>query len=136
MTNNSNIYDIDGEIIRKADDNHQWSIEEVKNKIEYYRNKLKDLAEDDKKAIIYTTYMRNLSNYLLVLYSKMTPEQLNSEIELAKSSTTDEQIKKAMEELQSETSEELQKDVEIDENESKETVMDEYVDFTEESEEQ
>ena len=99
MNNSTNIYDVDNQIIRKAGDNHTWTVEEVKNKLEYYRNKLKDLAEDDKKAVIYATYMRNLSNYLLVLYSKMTPEQLNAEIELAKKVTTEEQVKKAMEEL-------------------------------------
>lgn len=124
MTNNSNIYDIDGEIIRKIDDDHQWTVEEVKNKIEYYRNKLKDLAEDDKKAILYATYMRNLSNYLLVLYSKMTPDQLNAEINAAKALTTNEQVKKAMEELQNSLDEE-------EKEEPKETVMDEYVDFEE-----
>lgn len=124
MTNNSNIYDIDGEIIRKIDDNHQWTVEEVKNKIEYYRNKLKDLAEDDKKAVLYATYMRNLSNYLLVLYSKMTPDQLNAEINAAKALTTNEQVKKAMEELQNSLNEE-------EKEEPKETVMDEYVDFEE-----
>lgn len=127
MTNNSNIYDIDGEIIRKIDDDHQWTVEEVKNKIEYYRNKLKDLAEDDKKAVLYATYMRNLSNYLLVLYSKMTPDQLNAEINAAKALTTNEQVKKAMEELQNSLNEE-----EKDKEEPKETVMDEYVDFVEE----
>jgi gas vesicle protein len=126
MTNNSNIYDIDGEIIRKIDDNHQWTVEEVKNKIEYYRNKLKDLAEDDKKAVLYATYMRNLSNYLLVLYSKMTPDQLNAEINAAKALTTNEQVKKAMEELQDSLNEE-----EKEKEEPKETVMDEYVDFEE-----
>jgi len=127
MTNNSNIYDIDGEIIRKIDDDHQWTVEEVKNKIEYYRNKLKDLAEDDKKAVLYATYMRNLSNYLLVLYSKMTPDQLNAEINAAKALTTNEQVKKAMEELQDSLNEE-----EKEKEEPKETVMDEYVDFVEE----
>lgn len=127
MTNNSNIYDIDGEIIRKIDDNHQWTVEEVKNKIEYYRNKLKDLAEDDKKAVLYATYMRNLSNYLLVLYSKMTPDQLNAEINATKALTTNEQVKKAMEELQDSLNEE-----EKEKEEPKETVMDEYVDFVEE----
>lgn len=99
MNNNSNIYDIDGNIIRKADDNHKWTVDEVKEKIEYYRKKLQDLAEDDKKAVIYTTYMRNLSNYLFVLYSQMPAEQLQAEINAAKALSTDEQVKKAMEEL-------------------------------------
>lgn len=99
MNNNSNIYDIDGQIIRKADDNHKWTVDEVKEKIEYYRKKLQDLAEDDKKAVIYTTYMRNLSNYLFILYSQMPAEQLQAEIDAAKALSTDEQVKKAMEEL-------------------------------------
>ena len=100
MNNNSNIYDIDGELIRSVDDSHKWTVEEVKNKIEYYRKKLQELAEDDKKAILYTTYMRNLSNYLFVLYSQMPAEQLNAEIQAAKALSTNEQVKKAMEELQ------------------------------------
>lgn len=105
MNNSTNIYDIDGNIIRKHDDTHKWTIDEVKEKIEYYRNKLKNLAEDDKKAVIYATYMRNLSNYLFILYSQMTPEDLQKQIDLAKKETTDEQIKKAMEDLQKEVQE-------------------------------
>lgn len=100
MNNNSNIYDIDGTIIRQADDEHKWTIDEVKEKIEYYRKKLQDLAEDDKKAVYYATYMRNLTNYLLVLYSQMPADQLNAEIEKAKQDSKEEQIKKAMQELQ------------------------------------
>lgn len=102
MNNYSNIYDIDGELVRSANDEHKWTVEEVKEKIEYYRKKLQDIAEDDKKAIIYTTYMRNLSNYLFVLYSQMPAEQLNAEIEKAKKIATADQVRKAMEQLQKE----------------------------------
>ena len=102
MNNNSNIYDIDGELIRHADDEHKWTVDEVKDKIEYYRKKLQDLAEDDKKAIVYATYMRNLSNYLFVLYSQMPAEQLNAEISAAKQQIEAEQVKKAMDELANE----------------------------------
>lgn len=102
MNNNSNIYDIDGELIRHIDDTHKWTVEEVKNKIEYYRKKLQDLAEDDKKAIVYATYMRNLSNYLFILYSQMPAEQLNAEINAAKKAIEAEQVKKAMEDLANE----------------------------------
>lgn len=102
MNNNSNIYDIDGELIRHTNDTHKWTIEEVKNKIEYYRKKLQDLAEDDKKAIVYATYMRNLSNYLFILYSQMPAEQLNAEINAAKKVIEAEQVKKAMDELANE----------------------------------
>ena len=102
MNNNSNIYDIDGELIRHTNDTHKWTVEEVKNKIEYYRKKLQDLAEDDKKAIVYATYMRNLSNYLFILYSQMPAEQLNAEINAAKKAIEAEQVKKAMEDLANE----------------------------------
>jgi hypothetical protein len=102
MNNYSNIYDIDGKLIRSVDDTHKWTVQEVKDKIEYYRQKLLKLAENDKKAVIYATYMRNLSNYLFILYSQMTAEQLNAEIEEAKKVVTAEQVKKAMEELANE----------------------------------
>lgn len=102
MNNNSNIYDIDGTLIRSVDDTHKWTVQEVKDKIEYYRKKLTDIGEKDPKAVLYATYMRNLSNYLFVLYSQMPAEQLNAEIEAAKQATTQEQIAKAMEELANE----------------------------------
>ena len=102
MNNNSNIYDIDGTLIRSVDDTHKWTVQEVKDKMEYYRNKLTDIGEKDPKAVLYATYMRNLSNYLFVLYSQMPAEQLNAEIEAAKQATTQEQIAKAMEELANE----------------------------------
>lgn len=102
MKNSTNIYDIDGELIRGIDDTHKWTAEEVKEKIEFYRNKLNNLDKDDKKAILYTTYMRNLSNYLFILYSQMTKPQLKAEIDKARREVTNEQIAKAMEELSKE----------------------------------
>ena len=99
MNNNSNIYDIDGNLIRKVDDSHKWTVKEVKDKIEYYRKKLIEIGEKDPKAVIYATYMRNLSNYLFVLYSQMPAEQLNAEIEAAKALSTSDQVQKAMQEL-------------------------------------
>lgn len=102
MNNYSNIYDVDGELIRSVDDTHKWTVQEVKDKIEYYRQKLLKLAENDKKAVVYATYMRNLSNYLFILYSQMPAKQLNAEIEEAKKVATAEQVKKAMEELANE----------------------------------
>lgn len=99
MNNNSNIYDIDGELIRSANDPHKWTANEVKEKIEYYRKKLTALADNDKKAKIYSTYMRNLSSYLISLYAQMPAEELKAEIEAAKQATTQEQVTKAMQEL-------------------------------------
>ena len=99
MNNNSNIYDIDGNLIRSVDDTHKWTVKEVKDKIEYYRKKLIEIGEKDPKAVMYATYMRNLSNYLFVLYSQMPAEQLNAEIEAAKALSTSDQVQKAMQEL-------------------------------------
>jgi hypothetical protein len=36
MKNNSNIYDIDGNIIRPAEDNHRFTIDEAKEKVQFY----------------------------------------------------------------------------------------------------
>lgn len=102
MNNNSNIYDIDGQIIRSVDDEHKWTVQEVKDKVEYYRKKLIEIGENDPKAKVYATYMRNLTNYLIILYSQMPAEQLNAEIQAAKSATTEEQVTKAMQELANE----------------------------------
>jgi hypothetical protein len=65
--------------------------------------------------------MRNLTQYIMVLYSNMTAEELNAEIENTKKQiSTEEQVKEAIEQLK--------KDVEAEE---KPTVMDEYVPFEE-----
>lgn len=99
MTNNTNIYDIDGEIIRKAGDNHKWTIEEAKEKMEYYRKKILEVGEESPDAVKYATYMRNLSQYIMAMYAKMTPEELNAVIEKNKAKSTEDQVKKAMEDL-------------------------------------
>ncbi len=99
MTNNTNIYDIDGKIIREAGDNHQWTIDEAKEKMEYYRKKILEVGEESPDAVKYATYMRNLSQYIMAMYAKMTPEELNAELEKNKETSTEEQIKKAIEDL-------------------------------------
>lgn len=125
MNTITNIYDIDGEIIRKAGDNHKFTVEEASNKIEYYRKKLEEVGENSPKAVYYATYMRNLSQYIMTLYSKMTPKELSEMVEKAKKQENlNQQIKDALDELK--------KDLPEDNKEpEKETVMDEYVDFEE-----
>lgn len=115
MTTDSNIYDIDGEIIRKAGDVEQMRIESAQKKIDSYKEKLKDLDSKDPKVSIYNTYIRNLQSYIFnqyLLHPELMPHMQN---------TTQDEIKKAMEELKNEV-----------ENEEKETVMDEYVEPIEE----
>lgn len=115
MTTDSNIYDIDGEIIRKAGDVEQMRIESAQKKIDSYKEKLKELDPKDPKVSIYNTYIRNLQSYIFnqyLLHPELMPHMQN---------TTQDEIKKAMEELKAEV-----------ENEEKETVMDEYVEPIEE----
>lgn len=90
MKNYSNIYDIDGNLIRSAGDNHKFNIEDIKKRIDYYYKKYEELDEKDPKKAVYSTYLRNLNNYMLSLYSEMPK---NKKIELQ------EQINKAIEEL-------------------------------------
>jgi hypothetical protein len=93
MKNNSNIYDIDGELIRAISDTHEMTIEEAQERAEYYRKKLEEIGDSDPKAVVYSTYIRNLSMYIFNLYSKH-PELLTEALQ--KQKTTNEQIKEAI----------------------------------------
>ena len=115
MTTDSNIYDIDGEILREAGDTEELSIKKKKKRVTSYQEKLKNLDPKDPKVSIYNTYIRNLQSYIFnqyLLYPELMPHMQN---------TTQDEIKKAMEELKAEV-----------ENEEKDTVMDEYVEPIEE----
>ena len=117
MKNNSNIYDIDGELIHSIDDG-KLSPEEAETRLNKYQEKLKQLTdnqEDSFKAGVYRTYIQNLQRYILNYYITH-PEEGQKRLAM------EEQIKKAMEELKA--------DVEAEE---KPTVMDEYVEFEEET---
>lgn len=65
----TNIYDVDGEIIRKCGDNHEFTFEECQEKIKYYTEKLKTLDKSDPdfilKASTYNQYIDNLVAYCL-----------------------------------------------------------------------
>ena len=131
MNNVTNIYDIDGELIRTAGDNHEMTIDEAKEQLKKYEEKVKELTETDpnnSKIVIYNNYIKNLANYILTLYTKQSatismPEQTNM---------TD-QIKKAMDDLRDEFEKEevkSQDDMMVEREESS-TNMDEYAEFEE-----
>lgn len=65
----TNIYDIDGKLIRKAGDNHQFTIEECQERIKYYLELLKALTTEDPdyavKASTYNQYVDNLVSYCI-----------------------------------------------------------------------
>lgn len=113
MTNNTNIYDIDGNLLRAAGDNHEMTAEEAKAKIEEYQEKIKQLSDNEENAHkigVYKTYIRNLQMYMFRYYLAH-PESIPRK-------TMESQIKKAMDELK------------------KEVDNEEYVDFEEVKDEQ
>jgi uncharacterized protein (DUF2252 family) len=118
MTTNSNIYDIDGELLRSIDDTSDLTIDEAQKRIEQYQKKLNELSEkepNNPKLSIYNTYIKNLQSYIFnqyILHPELMPKVEH---------TTQEQIQKAMEDLKAE----------VEAEEAKETKMDEYVDFEE-----
>lgn len=125
MTTNSNIYDIDGKLLRSAGDTSDLTIDEAQKRIEQYQKKLNELSEkepNNPKLSIYNTYIKNLQSYIFnqyILHPELMPKVEH---------TTQEQIQKAMEDLKAE----------VEAEEAKETKMgpvsdetDEYVDFEE-----
>lgn len=145
MKNESNIYDIDNELIRGIDDTHKWTVKEAQEKIEYYRKKIEEIGENNEKSRIYADYIRNLSKYILGLYSRMTPEELTNELNSQKvEKDTKQQIEDAINELKKEIEDEESspkgegESVEDESTDGEEAViepisdeMDEYVQFEE-----
>lgn len=153
MKNNSNIYDIDGELIRAFDDTHKFTVKEAQEKAKYYTEKLGQIDENDPKAATYVTYIKNLNRYIMELYAKMSPEELQALLDQKKQESTDAQVEKAINELKkeieneetnkneessehandeagsedTETSVRTQEDLLTDGEGRPETVMDEYV---------
>lgn len=128
MKNNSNIYDIDGELIRPAGDIHKMTAAEAQEQIKKYQEKITQLSENEPnspKIAVYNTYIKNLFNYTLKLYSEQ-PE-INQE-EPVKQPDIKAQVAKAMSELK-ETVE--QEDLLV-ERDKEAPVMDEYVEPIEE----
>ena len=118
MKNDSNIYDIDGEILRESGNTEELSLEEAQKRLDSYQKKLNELAEKEPnspKLSVYNTYIKNLQSYIFNYYI-MHPELMKW-----MNKTTQDEIQQAMEDLK--------KDVEEDE---KETTMDEYVEPIEE----
>lgn len=131
MNNVTNIYDIDGELIRTAGDNHEMTIDEAKEQLKKYEEKVKELTETDpnnSKIIIYNNYIKNLASYILTLYTKQS-----ATISMTEQSSMTDQIKKAMDDLRNEFEKEevkSQDDMMIEREESS-TNMDEYAEFEE-----
>lgn len=110
MKNNTNIYDIDGELIRRFEDVHRFTALEATKIHEKYTKKIQDLklkseltAEDEKKIRIYETYCKNLQHYIYVEMQGMTKEELEEYykaiIPEKPAETSKEDIEKALNEV-------------------------------------
>jgi AAA+ ATPase superfamily predicted ATPase len=127
MKNETNIYDIDGNIIRKAGDNHKFTLEEVEKLVDDLTEKVRQNPDNQ----VYRVYLDNAHKYLYNMYNHMSTEEIKKRLSFiqdsvqeAKNEATDAEkeqlnvIGEAMEQLKAEY--------------DKETVMDEYVEPIEE----
>ena len=108
MKTETNIYDINGEIIRQAGDNHEFTLSEAQERLQHYRKLLdaEKLAEepDKKKIDTYNTYINNLANYVAHKMSQMTPGELADLIGVNNLKKTDtEDINKALNDTETTT---------------------------------
>lgn len=140
MTNNTNIYDIDGNIIRKAGDNHRFTIEEVEKLVDDLTAKVQQNPDNQ----VYRVYLNNAHKWLYNMYNNMSVEELTKRIstiqdaiQAAKNNAT-ELEQKNLEEL-NEAMDEFAEQYNADQPDSTpvlesrpETVMDEYVEPIEE----
>lgn len=147
MNNYTNIYDIDGNIIRKAGDNHQFTIEEVEKLVDDLTAKVQQNPDNQ----VYRVYLNNAHKWLYNMYNNMSVEELTKRIstiqdaiQAAKDNATEqeqknlEDINEAMDEFaeqynanQPDSTPVLETDPDGSESRP-ETVMDEYVEPIEE----
>ncbi len=110
MSKFSNIYDIDGELIRRGDQG-AFTLEETEELVD----KLAKKVEENPDNEVYKVYLKNAQKWLFKLYNEMKPEDvmkrmtfLQSSVDEAKTAASEaeqkqlEEINKAMEELKEE----------------------------------
>lgn len=127
MNNYTNIYDVDGNIIRKAGDNHRFTIEEVEKLVDDLTQKVQENPDNQ----VYKVYLNNANRWLYNMYNSMSTEDIKARISALQNNIQDakddlneaekeqlDSISQAMEQLKAEY--------------EKETVMDEYVEPIEE----
>ena len=144
----SNIYDIDGELIRRGDQG-AFTLEETEELVDKLTKKVQENPDNQ----VYKVYLNNAQKWLFKLYNEMKPEDLmkrmsflQTNVDEAKTAASEaeqaqlEEINKAIEQLKNEydnlpempevatpegtTDEQLDRSVEL--------VMDEYVEPIEE----
>ena len=76
MNNYTNIYDIDGNIIRKAGDNHKFTIEEVEKLVDDLTKKVQDNPDNQ----VYKVYLNNAHKWLYNMYNNMSTKEIQERI--------------------------------------------------------
>ena len=85
MNNYTNIYDVDGNIIRKAGDNHKFTIEEVEKLVDDLTEKVRQNPDNDT----YKVYLNNAQKWLFNMYNNMSVEDLKKRITLLQDTIQD-----------------------------------------------
>jgi len=140
MNNYTNIYDIDGNIIRKAGDNHRFTIEEVEKLVDDLTAKVQQNPDNQ----VYRVYLNNAHKWLYNMYNNMSVEELTKRIstiqdaiQAAKDNATEleqknlEELNEAMDEFAEQYNSDQPDSAPVLEGRP-ETVMDEYVEPIEE----
>jgi len=141
MKNYSNIYDVDGNIIRKAGDNHRFTIEEVEKLVDDLTQKVQENPDNQ----VYRVYLNNAHKWLYNMYNNMSKEDIAKRLSLiqnniqeAKNELNDAEkqqldaISEAMEQLKAEYDADQPNTSDNVEDVRPETVMEEYVEPIEE----
>ena len=146
MKNDSNIYDIDGNIIRKAGDIHRFTIEEVEKLVDDLTEKVRKNPDNQ----VYKVYLNNAQRWLFNMYNSMSKEDLISRISTIQNSIQDakdnateleqanlEEVNKLMDEFKEQYEEKPGGilDTEMEQPVVEPTSEDEYVEFEEVKEE-
>ena len=106
MNNYTNIYDVDGNIIRKAGDNHKFTIDEVEKMVD----EMTEMVQKNPDNQVYKVYLNNLQKWLFSMYNSMSKEDIIDRL-----STLSDTVKKAKEEaveMEMGTIEEINKNIE------------------------
>ena len=85
MNNYTNIYDIDGNIIRKAGDNHKFTLEEVEKLVDDLTEKVRQNPDNQ----VYKVYLNNAQKWLFNMYNNMSTEDLKQRISLLQNTIQD-----------------------------------------------
>lgn len=127
MKNDTNIYDIDGNLIRKAGDTHKFTLEEVEKMVDDLTEKVKN--NPDKE--IYRVYLNNAQKWLFNMYNNMDKDELVKRLSVLQNAIND--AKTEQNEAEQQKLQEINEAVEQlkQEYEEKPIVMDEYVPFEE-----